>query len=103
MKRTLLHLALSIAVLSAAVPQAAHSQLRDHDRAHSAVRSGEVLPLRHILRTLRGRLPGRVLDAKLRQDPDSKRWRYDVKLINDSGTVANITVDGRTGRILTVR
>ena len=80
----------------------ARAQARDHDRAQSAVRSGQVLPLKHILASLGRRYHGRVLDVQLREDA-SGVWRYDVKLLDDSGKVASITVDASSGRILNVR
>ena len=87
---------LVIAGLSASTP----AQIRDHDRAHSAVRAGEVLPLRKILRMIRSQHSGRVLDVKLTQGNAEPMWRYHVKLLDEEGRGAVIAVDGRTGQIL---
>ena len=77
------------------------AQLSDQDRAQKAVRAGNVLPLREILRIVRKRYAGRVLDVTLSESGKKPSWRYRVKLLGGDGELAVVAVDGRTGRILT--
>ena len=90
--------ALMLGIL-AAVPAGPDAAASEHDRARGAVQSGEVRPLGDILAGVRGRYPGRVLDANLRQQGRGQ-WRYDIKILQSDGRVVNLTVDARTGRVL---
>ena len=74
----------------------------EQDRARSAVRDGRALPLARILSSVRRQFPGRVLDAGLQSDPRGG-WRYEVRVLDESGRVTEVTVDATSGRILGVR
>lgn len=76
---------------------------RDHDRARSAVSSGDVLPLGRILSAVRQQIPGRVLDAKLEGNKRRGQWRYRLKVLTPEGRMVRVTVDATNGRILRSR
>lgn len=72
---------------------------RDHDRARDAVSAGNVLPLQQILQQIRGRYPGRLLDADLARN-DQGRWVYRLKLLAPDNQVQRLAVDAQSGRLL---
>jgi uncharacterized membrane protein YkoI len=96
--RWLLALLLALAL---AGPQPAEAQRRDHDRARSAVQSGEARPLEEILSRLHGSHPGRVLDAQLQGQGDGLAYR--IRILAPDGRVVDLTVDARSGRVLQSR
>lgn len=69
----------------------------DHDRARSAVEAGQIRPLQDILAEVRRQVPGRMLDAGLRQNG---RWVYKVVLLQADGQVVVVIVDAQTAQIL---
>ena len=72
---------------------------RDHDRARDAVGSGDVLPLREIMRRIGRRHPGRLLDADLGQNGWGQ-WIYRLKLLAPGDQVQRLVVDAQSGRVL---
>lgn len=89
------------AVLCAAAG-ALSAQDASHDRARSAMEAGRIRPLANILAEVRGRYPGRLLDAELGQQGWDGRWQYDIRLLQTNGRVVAVTVDAETGQILDV-
>lgn len=90
-----------VCVASGLAPQPVDA--RDHDRARSAVKRGDVLPLRSVLGPVQRRYGGEVLDARLRGGSNGRPWLYDVKLMRPNGTVIVVTVDARTGKVRGMR
>ena len=72
---------------------------RDHDRARDAVSAGKILPLQQILQRIRGRFPGRLLDAALARD-NQGRSIYRLKLLAPNNQVQQLVVDAQSGRVL---
>ena len=70
-------------------------------RARRALREGRVLPLGDIMGMVGRRFPGKVLDADLVRD--GSRFVYYLKVLDPQGRLAEIAVDGQSGRILGVR
>ncbi len=75
---------------------------RDHDRARAAVSAGRILPLQQILRRIRGRYPGRLLDAALARN-NQGRSIYRLKLLAPNNRVQQLVVDAQSGRVLQSR
>jgi len=73
----------------------------DQDRARDASRAGEVMPLENILRGVRQRYRGRLLDANLMRAGTG--YVYLIKIIDDSNRVRILQVDARTGRVMGAR
>lgn len=80
---------LIICLLFAGEP--AFAQNSDQDKARSATQSGEALPYSKIRERVQKDHPGKVLDAELDKD------RYKVRVIDNKGSVTDVTVDARTG------
>lgn len=75
----------------------------DHERALSAVRAGQILPLPEILDRLRRQHPGQVLELELedrRGDAGERLWVYEVRLLQPDGRVVKLELDARTAQIL---
>ena len=73
----------------------------DQDEARQAVESGRIRPLAEILRKVRGRLPGEVVHTRLENKGDV--WLYEFRVINGSGQLFDVHVDGQNGDIMSVR
>lgn len=91
--------AMQLSGLAAPVPTAAKSE---QERVREAVQAGEILPLSVVLDRVRGQVPGRVLDARVRGG-GSRPWLYVVKMLSSDNRVVVVTADARTGRVLEVR
>jgi len=97
-----LRTALAALLLSAcALPIAWGGSRGDHERAHAAVRAGEVLPLPTLLERLQRTHPGQVLELEL--DREDGRWIYEIKLLQANGQLLRLEVDAGTGQVLEVR
>ena len=73
----------------------------DQDRARTAVESGEVQPLKSILRSVRRQYDGQVLDADLSDRGGT--WMYRVRVLTKDGRVLDIDIDGRSGQVVAVQ
>lgn len=91
-----------LAITILALPAATTAQIRDQDRAQSAVRAGEVRPLSEILPRVRREEGDRVLDVDLNRGADDGRSTYTVRMMSKSGEVTDVTVDALTGDTIRV-
>lgn len=73
----------------------------DQDDARDAVRSGRSLPLGAIVNQVKRSQPGRLLDADL--SDRGGRLVYRLRWMTPNGNVLNMTVDARSGRVLSVK
>jgi uncharacterized membrane protein YkoI len=94
----------TLAAALALLPAAAGADGRgDHERALSAVRSGEILPLPEILERLRRQHPGQVLELELedrRGSAGERLWVYEVRLLQPDGKVVKLELDARSAQVL---
>ena len=72
----------------------------DQRRARYAVRNGNAASLREILKTVRRRYKGEVVDVKLNRK--GATYTYRIKMLSNEGRLYLLTVDARTKRILKV-
>ena len=70
----------------------------DHNQAHAAVQAGEILPLPALLERVAREHPGNVLEVELEQRRE--RWVYELKLLQNDGTLVKLYVDARDGSVL---
>jgi len=73
----------------------------DQDRARAAVESGEVKPLGVILKSVRQKYKGQVLDTQLLDT--GGRWIYRVRFLTKDGQALDIGVDGKSAQIIDVQ
>ena len=73
----------------------------DQDRAQAAVESGEVKPLGAILKAVRQKYKGQVLDTQLLDL--GGQWIYRVRFLTKDGQALDIGVDGKSGQIIDVQ
>jgi uncharacterized membrane protein YkoI len=73
-----------------------------HNCARAARASGRILPLGAILSRVRRRVPGRMVGVRLSGCPYGP-FIYRVRMLTAGGSVAVVSADARSGRILGVR
>ena len=76
---------------------------RGHDQAREAVRRGEALPLREVLRRVRDDYPGRVLRVQFEYDERFELWVYDIRMLFDDNRLLRLKVDALNAKVLLVR
>lgn len=88
--------------LGSAVVSSVHADdRRDHDRARAAVRTGEALPLQEVLEKVQRSHPGELLEVELERE--SGRWVYELKLLQNDGSLLRLDVDAKTAGVLRSR
>jgi uncharacterized membrane protein YkoI len=70
----------------------------DSDRARDAVRSGQIMPLKSMLKKIDSARLGRVIDIRLTRLP--ARDIYQLKLRDVRGAIHIVRVDARTGAVI---
>lgn len=70
----------------------------DHDRAHSALAQGAILPLSTILPELQRQFGARLLSVEL--DEERNRLVYEFELITPRGQILDVHVDAATGTVV---
>lgn len=70
----------------------------DHGDARRLRESGEIVPLKRILRGIKHQHGGRILDAELKRQGD--RYRYEVEMLDHRGEVWELLFDARTGQLI---
>ena len=82
----------ALTLLTLAVPAAAQ---REQDRAYRLAKEGQIMQLGDILAAVTPRVGGKFIGSEF----DSAQMMYRLRFM-DGGTVKNVDVDARTGRIL---
>ena len=76
---------------------------RDRRAVRLAVDAGEIVELDRVLEQARSRFPGRILKVELEGgDGVASGWIYEVKILQDDGTVIDVALDARTLEVLEV-
>lgn len=70
----------------------------DHERAHSAVQAGEVMPLEQVLARIAKQQPGQVLKIELEREDGL--WTYEVKILRSDGQLVKLLLNARTAEVL---
>ena len=78
--------------------QASFAGHDDHVEARRLLDAGEILPLESILKKVRERFPGDVLEVKLETEDDV--IVYELELLGNDGVVREIYINAKTGDIL---
>lgn len=100
--RFLLSIATLLLAVPASMPAAALAlQERDQERARGERSEGNILSYAEIVRAALGAVPGKVVDQELRRS--GNRQVYRLKIMQDGGKIARVTLDARTGEILDVK
>ncbi len=71
-------------------------------QSNSAVSSGKAASLGTVARSVRQRVPGQLLDARLVKDRRGN-LTYRLKILGRNGVMRNVTADAYTGAIIGVR
>ena len=73
---------------------------RDQDRARNALVQGEIRPLSAVLKTVRDKVPGEIIEIEL--DKEDKGWVYEVKVLTSNGRRKKVDVDAHSLDILKI-
>jgi uncharacterized membrane protein YkoI len=79
-----------------------NSRSLNNRQSNSAVSSGRAASLGSVARSVRRRVPGQLLDARLVKDRRGK-LTYRLKILGRNGVMRNVTADAYSGAILGVR
>lgn len=92
-------LAAVLAAASGSVGARDHCK-KDQDCAREALAHGEIRPLSAVLRAVREKVPGDIIEIEL--DRDHGIWIYEVKVLPPSGRRKKLDIDARTLEILKI-
>ncbi|MDT8282766.1 MAG: PepSY domain-containing protein [Gammaproteobacteria bacterium] len=70
----------------------------DHVEARRLLEAGEILPLESILKKVRERFPGKIIEIKL--ETEENEVAYEVELLGYDGVVLEVYINAKTGNIM---
>jgi len=82
-------------------PQPVSANCLSGDAIRSVVSSGAAISLRQAWAVVSSQVPGRLLDASLCQAGGG--YQYRMTVMGTDGVLRQVTADGRSGRVLSVR
>ncbi len=74
----------------------------DQDKAMAAVRSGEIVPLASVLKTVEKSVPGDVLNIDLSHDVVGS-WNYKITVLTPQGYYRDVNVDAGSNNVTSIR
>jgi len=74
----------------------------DQDKAMAAVKSGEIVPLSSVLKTVQKSVPGDVLDVDLSRDVVGT-WNYKITVLTPQGYYRDVNVDAGKNNVTSIR
>ena len=74
----------------------------DQDKAMAAVRSGEIVPLASVLKTVEKSVPGDVLNVSLSHDVVGT-WNYKITVLTPQGYYRDVDVDAGSNNVTSIR
>ncbi len=83
-------------------PRRKKSRGLNNRQSNSAVSSGRAASLGNVARSVRRRVPGQLLDARLMKDRRGN-LTYRLRILGRNGVMRDVTADAYTGAILGVR
>lgn len=95
---SLLAVAVSVALASAALADGGKRDRDDADRALEGARSGELLPIAGLMKSVLAAYPGQIVETELEEDDGTVYYEFYV--LRSDGRVIEVKVDARDGRIL---
>ncbi len=73
---------------------------REQDCAREALLKGEIRPLTEVLKAVREKVPGDIIEIEL--DREDGMWVYEVKVLPPSGRRKKLEIDARTLDIMKI-
>jgi len=70
----------------------------DHIEARHLLDAGKILALESILKNVRDRFPGKILEVKLERE--EHEIVYEIEVLGDDNVVREVNIDARTGKVL---
>lgn len=68
------------------------------DEAKKLREAGDIQPLERILEKVRQQQPGRIVETEL--EKESRRYVYEVKVVDEKGVVHELEYDAKSGELL---
>ena len=72
----------------------------DYERADRARRSGDIVPLRDVLESVRKTFKGEIVGIEF--EKESGFWVYEIKMVAQDGRYLEIYVDAKSNKVLKV-
>jgi uncharacterized membrane protein YkoI len=96
-------LALTVLGSLAVAPVEAEPRMRclSRDQQRAAIAERRAVPLATVRRSVRGRVPGELVGARLCQEPE--RLIYLLTVLPRDGKVRRVIVDAKNGAVISVR
>ncbi len=79
----------------------ANAKSPDQNEVSRAVARGEIRPLAEMLSVVRSKLPGEIVGVEIERE--NGRWQYELRVVDASGRVFEVSIDARTGGIDRIR
>ncbi|MDG1708201.1 MAG: hypothetical protein P8H03_05530 [Emcibacteraceae bacterium] len=80
------------------------NQFFRHDQARDAVRSGNILSLSVIRKTVQSKYPGKIVDVRLLVPKrEGINYLYDVRVLTNGGKLLSVKVDAKNANIIDVK
>jgi uncharacterized membrane protein YkoI len=92
--------AVVVAILSGVVAARDHDDER-RDEIRRAVEAGEIHSLADILKALRGKLPGEVVNVKI--ENKGGHWLYEFRVVDGQGRLFEVYVNAQSAKIERVK
>jgi len=73
----------------------------DYIEARHLLDAGEILPLEVILKNVRQRIAGKVLEVEL--EKEDNEIVYEIEILSSDGIIHEVYVDARTGKLLSAK
>ena len=70
----------------------------DHVEARHLLESGEILPLEDILKNVRYKFPGKIIEVEL--EKINQRIVYEIEILSDYGVITELYINPKTGEVL---
>jgi len=100
-RRLLLAMAALVLLVLLTMPVSGHADKSDRDRARQALLDGKVLSLRDVLEKVTQEFPGEPIEIEF--DEDDGVYVYEIKLLQQSGSVLKLEVDASSGDITSIK
>jgi uncharacterized membrane protein YkoI len=103
LKLALAALVLIVVIPQAAVPADAEPRMRclTRDQQRTAITERRAVPLAAVRKSVRARVPGEMVRARLCQEPE--RLIYLLTVLPRDGKVRRVIVDAKSGNVVNVR
>lgn len=95
--KTLVITTLLLSLMALSPLQLAHAH-GDNIEARRLLASGEILPLESILKIIRPKYPGKIIEIELEEEKG--HIVYEIEFLGEDGVITQVFIDAKTGKLL---